>query len=94
MLAKLLAAPADDDWLSQRESPLPARVHCRLGRDLGVRGDPRARRRGKLTFIRRSALDEYMRGLPQPAGGDAAPAHALTSVEKCEQRLRARGLIR
>jgi hypothetical protein len=59
-------APATDDWVSQRETPLPPRVHCRLARDLMARGDDRATCRSRVHYVRASAITEYLAGAPEP----------------------------
>jgi hypothetical protein len=82
-------------WFSQRDDRIPRRLFCKLARDLGDRGDPRARRQGKLYLVRSDAVEEYMRGLPQPrsAASAMAPAPRISTGERLELEFRARGLI-
>jgi hypothetical protein len=58
-------APATDAWISQRETPLPPRVFCRLCRELRNRSDERAAIRGRVHYLRQSAIDEHLRGAPE-----------------------------
>lgn len=57
---------AQGDWIGQKESPIPARVFTRHCRELIARGDKRAAVRGRVHYIQRAALDEFLRGSPQP----------------------------
>jgi hypothetical protein len=52
-----------DEWVSQRDPHvLPPRVRTRICRALIARGDARATVVGRIHCVRRSALDEHMRG--------------------------------
>ena len=63
-LAEMVAPPADE-WIGQRQGPLRPRVHARLCRELLARGDERAALRGRVHYLRQSAIDEHLRGAPR-----------------------------
>jgi hypothetical protein len=58
------AAAAREEWIGQRESPIPARTFTRLCRELCERGDPRAAVRGRVHYLRQAAIDEWLQGSP------------------------------
>src|SRR5690606_17177985 len=65
-IASASSAPKTDDWIGQKESPIPPRCHARLCRELMARGDDRAALRGRTHYLRQSAIDEHLRGAPRP----------------------------
>ncbi|WP_438014897.1 helix-turn-helix domain-containing protein [Sorangium sp. So ce315] len=70
--AELHAAKGDGDpWVSQEDSPLGRREHCKLARSGALPG----RKVGKRWLVRRSELDAYIEAhgaTPKPA--EAEPA--------------------
>lgn len=83
------AAPPTDDWVPQRKSLLPPRVHTRLCRRLLASGDPRAAVRGRTHYLKQSAIDECMRGMPGglPARPPVPGVRELTGTEKLRRDL-------
>lgn len=56
---------------------MPARVTCRLARDMMARGDDRATKRGRTYYVRRSAIDAHLRGQPRKREAPASAGGAL-----------------
>lgn len=72
------AAPSDD-WIPQGQGPLKPRVHTRLCRDLLERGDERAAKRGRVHFLRASAITEHLRGSPRETPERVAPGIPISA---------------
>lgn len=81
-LAEMVAPPADE-WIGQRQGPLRPRVHARLCRELMARRDPRAAKRGRIHYLRRSAIDEHLRGSPEATrASEAKPQRQLAAGDR------------
>jgi hypothetical protein len=78
------SVPPTDDWIGQRESPIPPRCHTRLCRKLMAEGDDRSAVTGRNHLLRRSALDEYLRGMPGRTAA-TAPHTAANPLSPWEQ---------
>lgn len=75
--AELQAAKGDGDaWISQEDSPLGRREHCRLARSGALPG----RKVGKRWLVRRSELDAYI----EAHGAKAKPPEAAPAKSPSE----------
>lgn len=87
-LVATMARPAND-WIPQSEAPCPVRVFTVATRKYRAQGDDRAVVRGRVHYMHRSLLDEFLRGAPQAKRAPAnAPADKpLSDFEKFQREL-------
>lgn len=88
-IAATRGAPRGFQWIPHRESPIPVRTFTSFCRELLACGDERAAKQGRMYYLRRSALDEFLRGAPQPkrAASTFVPEQRLSPLERFEREL-------
>lgn len=90
-----LRQPGEDQWVSQADSPLGSRLHCRAVRRRVNAGDPGAAIVRRKHLLSNQALAEELRRQPAQKRKSSRPGagagKAESSVENLRQRLRAVG---